>query len=107
MLLLARYARSAAILKKMAKPNLCEQLTEIFKGYYQYQPKVLEVSESYHFHHTLQRENKTITEYANKLKRLAIKWNLNAYRTRALGGQRGSDKSGCKEETAPRGLTFE
>ena len=56
----------------MAKPNLCEQLTEIFKGYYQYHPKVLEVSESYHFHHTLQNENKTITEYANKLKRLGL-----------------------------------
>ena len=51
-----------------------DQLTEILKGYYK--SKVLEVAESYRFHHTVQSENKSVTEYANKLKRLAVNCNF-------------------------------
>ena len=54
-----------------------DQLTEILKGYYK--PKVLEVAESYRFHHTLQRENETVSEYANKLKRLSVNCNFGTY----------------------------
>ena len=57
-------------LKDFCLPNLpaektYDQLTEILKGYYK--PKVLEVAESYGFHHTLQSGNETVTEYAIKL----------------------------------------
>ena len=77
-------------LKDLCLPNLpaektYDQLTEILKGYYK--PKVLEVAESYRFHHTLQIENETVTKYANKLKRLAVKCNFGTYLTRALRDQ--------------------
>ncbi|XP_068742412.1 uncharacterized protein [Montipora capricornis] len=77
-------------LKDLCLPNLpaektYDQLTEILKGYYK--PKVLEVAESYRFHHTLQSENETVTEYANKLKRLAVNCNFGTYLTRALRDQ--------------------
>ena len=77
-------------LKDLCLPNLpaektYNQLTEILKGYYQ--PKVLEVAESYRFHHTFQSENETVTEYANKLKRLAVNCNFGTYLTRALRDQ--------------------
>ena len=93
-------------LKDLCLPNLpaektYDQLTEILKGYYK--PKVLEVNvaESYRFHHTLQSENETVTEYANKLKRLAVNCNFGTYLTRALRDQfvGGCEKSSYKEET--------
>ena len=73
-------------LKDLCLPNLpaektYNQLTEILKGYYK--PKVLEVAESYRFHHTFQSENETVTEYANKLKRLAVNCTFVTYLTRA------------------------
>ena len=77
-------------LKDLCLPNLpaektYDQLTEILKGYYK--PKVLEVAESYRFHLTLQSENETVTEYASKLKRLAVNCNFGTYLTRALRDQ--------------------
>ena len=77
-------------LKDLCLPNLpaektYDQLTETLKGYYKL--KVLEVAESYHFHHTLQSENETVTEYANKLKRLAVNCNFGTYLTRTLRDQ--------------------
>ena len=50
-------------LKDLCLPNLpaektYDQLTEILKGYYK--PEVLEVAESYRFHHTLQSEMKLL-----------------------------------------------
>ena len=72
-------------LKDLCLPNLpaektYDQLTKILKGYYK--PKVLEVAESYRLHHTLQSENETVAEYANKLKRLAVNCNFGTYLTR-------------------------
>ena len=61
------------------------QLKEILHCYYK--PKVLEVAESYRFHHTVQGENESVLEYANKLKRLAIHCNFGPYLTRALRDQ--------------------
>ena len=93
-------------LKDLCLPNLptektYDQLTEILKGYYK--PKELEVAESYRFHHTLRSENETVTEYANKLKRLAVNCNFGTYLTRVLrdqfGGGGGCEKSSYKEET--------
>ena len=77
-------------LKNLCLPNLpaektYDQPTEILKGYYK--PKVIEVAESYRFHHTLQNENETFTEYAIKLKRLAQNCNFGTYLTRALRDQ--------------------
>ena len=77
-------------LKDLCLPDLpaqktYDELTEILKGYYK--PKVLEVAESYRFHHTVQSDNETVTEYANKLKRLAVNCNFGTYLTRALRDQ--------------------
>ena len=77
-------------LKDLCLPNLpaektYDRLTEILKDYYK--PKVLEVAKSYRFHHTLQSENETVTEYANKLKRLAVNCHFGTYLTRALRDQ--------------------
>jgi hypothetical protein len=46
--------------------ELCTILRNHFK------PKVLEVAETYHFHHTYQSESESVTEYANKSKRLSV-----------------------------------
>lgn len=61
------------------------QLKETLSNYYK--PKVLEVAESYRFHHTVQGENETVIEYANKLKRLAVHCNFGPYLPRALRDQ--------------------
>ena len=71
-----------------------DQLTQILKDYYK--PKVLELAETYHFHHTVQNEIESVTEYANKLKRLAVNCNFGPYLTRALrdkfvGGMRSQN----------------
>ena len=77
------------------------------KGYYK--PKVLEVEESYRFHHTLQSENETVTEYANKLKRLAVNCNFGAYLTRALRDQfvGGVKSQATKKKLLSEDRTFE
>ena len=56
-------------LKDLCLPNFpaektYDQLKEILKAYYK--PKVLEVGESYRFHHTLHSENETVTEYVTR-----------------------------------------
>ena len=99
-------------LKDLCLPNLpaektYDQLTEILKGYYK--PKVLEVAESYRFHHTLQSENETVTEYANKLKRLAVNCNFDTYLTRALRDQfvGGVKSQATKKKLLSEDRTFE
>ncbi|KXJ08290.1 Retrovirus-related Pol polyprotein from transposon 17.6 [Exaiptasia diaphana] len=84
-----------------------KQLTEILTNFYK--PKVLEVAESYRFHHTIQGENESVTEYANKLKRLAVHCNFGPYLTRALrdqfvGGVRGQS---TKKKLLSEDRTFE
>ena len=80
-------------LKDLCLPDLpadetYDQLTLILKDYYK--PKVLEVAETYHFrHNTVQSETGSVAEYANKLKRLAVKCNFGPYLTRALRDQFG------------------
>ena len=99
-------------LKDLCLPNLptektYDQLTEILKGYYK--PKVLEVAESYRFHHTLRSENETVTEYANKLKRLAVNCNFGTYLTRALRNQfvGGVKSQATKKKLLSEDRTFE
>ncbi|XP_068726314.1 uncharacterized protein [Montipora capricornis] len=99
-------------LKDLCLPNLpaektYDQLIEILKGYYK--PKVLEVAESYRFHHTLQSENETVTEYANKLKRLAVNFNFGTYLTRALRDQfvGGVKSQATKKKLLSEDRTFE
>ncbi|XP_068707834.1 uncharacterized protein [Montipora foliosa] len=99
-------------LKDLCLPNLpaektYDQLTEILKGYYK--PKVLEVAESYRFHHTLQSENETVTDYANKLKRLAVNCNFGTYLTRALRDQfvGGVKSQATKKKLLSEDRTFE
>ena len=99
-------------LTDLCLPNLpaektYDQLTEILKGYYK--PKVLEVAESYRFHHTLQSENETVTEYANKLKRLALNCNFGTYLTRALRDQfvEGVKSQATKKKLLTEDRTFE
>ena len=77
------------------------------KGYYK--PKVIEVAESYRFHHTLQSENETVTEYVNKLKRLAVNCNFRTYLTRALGDQFVGDvkSQAAKKKLLSEDRTFE
>ena len=77
------------------------------KGYYK--PKVLEVAESYRFHHTLESENETVTEYANKLKRLAVNCNFGTYLTRALRDQfvGGVKSQATKKKLLSEDRTFE
>ena len=77
------------------------------KGYYK--PKVLEVAESYRFHHKLQSENETVTEYANKLKRLAVNCNFGTYLTRALRDQfvGGLKSQATKKKLLSEDRTFE
>ena len=82
--------KTYSTLKDLCLPDLpadktYEELTEILKGFYK--PKVLEVAETYRFHHTVQSENESVTEYANKLKRLAVNCNFGQYLTRALRDQ--------------------
>ena len=99
-------------LKDLCLPNLpaektYDQLTEILKGYYK--PKVLKVAESYRFHHTLQSENETVTEYANKLKRLVVNCNFGTYLTRALRDQfvGGVKSQATKKKLLSEDRTFE
>ncbi|XP_068708231.1 uncharacterized protein [Montipora foliosa] len=99
-------------LKDLCLPNLpaektFDQLTEILKGYYK--PEVLEVAESYRFHHTLQSENETVSEYANKLKRLAVNCNFGTYLTRALRDQfvGGVKSQATKKKLLSEDRTFE
>ena len=77
------------------------------KGYYK--PTVLEVAESYRFHHTLQSENETVTEYANKLKRLAVNCKFGTYLTRALRDQfvGGVKSQATKKKLLSEDRTFE
>ncbi|XP_068680361.1 uncharacterized protein [Montipora foliosa] len=94
-------------LKDLCLPNLpaektYDQLTELLNGYYK--PKVLEVAESYRFRHTLQSENETVTEYANKLKRLAVNCNSGTYLTTAL---RNQFEGGVKSQDTKRKLLSE
>ena len=82
--------KTYSTLKDLCLPDLpadktYEELTEILKGFYK--PKVREVAETYRFHHTVQSENESVTEYANKLKRLAVNCNFGQYLTRALRDQ--------------------
>ena len=77
-------------LKDLCLPDLpadktYDQLTPILKNYYK--PKVLEVAETYRFHHTVQSETESVAEYADKLKRLAVNCNFGPYLTRALRDQ--------------------
>ena len=68
-------------LKDLCLPNLSAEKT------YDQLTEILKVAESYRFHHTLQSENEAVTEYANKLKCLAVKCNFGTYLTRALRDQ--------------------
>ena len=77
-------------LKDLCLPDLpCdksyEEITTLLKGFYK--PKVLEVAETYRFHQTIQKENESVNEYANKLKRLAVHCNFGQYLQRALRDQ--------------------
>ena len=76
-----------------------DQLTEILKNYYK--PKVLEAAETYRFHHTVQSESERVTEYANKLKRLAMNCNFGPYLTRAL---RDQSVGGVRSQTTKKTL---
>ena len=80
-----------------------QQIKDILTNFYK--PKVLEVAESYRFHHIVQGENESVTEYANKLKRLAVHCNFGPYLTRALRDQfvGGCKRSKYKEKTIVRG----
>ena len=60
-----------------------DQLTQILKDYYK--PK--EVAETYCFHHTIHSETESVTEYANKLKCLAVNCDFGPYLTTALRDQ--------------------
>ncbi len=62
-----------------------EAITTLLRGFYK--PKVLEVAETYRFHQTVQKENESVNEYANKLKRLAVHCNFGQYLQRALRDQ--------------------
>ena len=59
-----------------------QEMTTLVKGFYK--PKVLEVAETYRFHQTVQKENESVNEYANKLKRLAVHCNFGQNFQRAL-----------------------
>ena len=94
-------------LKDLCLPDLpadetYDQLTQILKDYYK--PKVLEVGETYRFHHTVQSETESVAEYANKLKRLAVNCNFGPYLTRAL---RDQFVGGVKSQTAKEKLISE
>ncbi|CAM1298564.1 Uncharacterised protein r2_g823 [Pycnogonum litorale] len=52
-----------------------------------FRPKVLEVAETYRFHHTIQSENESISDYVNRLKRQATNCNFGSYYNRALRDQ--------------------
>ena len=79
-----------------------DQLTQILKDFYK--PKVLEVAETYRFHDTLQNEIESVTEYANKLKRLAVDCNFGPYLTRAL---RDQFVGGVRSQTTKKKLLSE
>ena len=94
-------------LKDLCLPDLpadktYDQLTQILKDYYK--PKVLEVAETYRFHHTVQSETESVAEYANKLKRLAVNCNFGLYLTRAL---RDQFVGGVKSQTTKKKLLSE
>ena len=94
-------------LKDLCLPDLpaqkrYDELAEILKSYYK--PKVLEVTEYYRFHHTFHSENEMVTEYANKLKRLAVNCNFGTYLTRAL---RGQFVGGVRSQTSRKKLLSE
>jgi hypothetical protein len=77
-------------LKDLCPPNLpsdksYEQITTLLRGFYK--SKVLEVAETYRFHQTLQKDNESVMEYANKLKHLAVHCNFGQYLQRALRDQ--------------------
>ena len=94
-------------LKGLCLPDLpadktYDQLTQILKDYYK--PKVLEVAETYRFHHTVQSETESVAEYANKLKRLAVHCNFGPYLTRAL---RDQFVGGVRSQTTKKKLLSE
>ena len=94
-------------LKDLCLPDLpadktYDQLTQILKDYYK--PKVLEVAETYRFHHTVQSETESVAEYANKLKRLAVHCNFGPYLTRAL---RDQFVGGVRSQTTKKKLLSE
>ena len=82
--------KTYSTLQDLSLPNLpadktYNQLVQMLKGYYK--PKVIEEGETYRFHHTIQSENESVTEYANKLKRLVVHCNFGPYLTRVLRDQ--------------------
>ena len=94
-------------LKDLCLPDLpadktYDQLTPILKNYYK--PKVLEVAETYRFHHTVQSETESVAEYADKLKRLAANCNFGPYLTRAL---RDQFVGGVRSQTTKKKLLSE
>lgn len=62
-----------------------QELCNILKAHYS--PKVLVVAEAYRFHHCFQQENESVSDYANKLKRLAVHCDFGTFLTRALRDQ--------------------
>ena len=94
-------------LKDLCLPDLpadktYDQITQILKDYYK--PKVLEVAETYRFHHTVQSETESVAEYANQLKRLAVHCNFGPYLTRAL---RDQFVGGVRSQTTKKKLLSE
>ena len=96
-------------LKDLCLPDLpahktYDQLRQILKDYHK--PKVLEVAETYRFHHdhTVQTETESVAEYANKLKRLAVNCNFGPYLTRAL---RDQFVGGVRSQTTKKKLLSE
>ncbi|CAM1325660.1 Uncharacterised protein r2_g3452 [Pycnogonum litorale] len=61
--------------------ELCSCLHEHFT------PKVLEVAESYRFHHAVQGDGETVSDFVNKLKRLASNCNFGTFLNCALRDQ--------------------
>ena len=80
-----QYPQGPFCLPDLPADKTYEELRKILKVFYK--PKVLEVAETYCFHHMIQSENESVTEYANKLKCLVVNCNFGQYLTRALRDQ--------------------
>lgn len=59
-----------------------DEITRILMGFCK--PKVLEIAEIYRFQQTVKKERESVTEYANKWKRLTVNCNFGQYLQRAL-----------------------
>ena len=67
------------------------------------------MAETYRFHQTLQKDNESVIEFANKLKRLAVHCNFGQYLQRALRDQfvGGVRSQSTRKELLSEDRTFE